>query len=121
MVTLFAVRGAVAVGRHRGLDRWFDNRPILVMAGSQVLDDQLRKAKITRRDVLEALRLAGVPSLQQVQAVIIERNGTFSVLRCDDRIDAELLERVVGAEALGSHLDRSTDRNAAEQGPGAPR
>lgn len=33
MITLFTVRGVVAVGHHRGLDRWLDNRPMLVMAG----------------------------------------------------------------------------------------
>ena len=100
MITLFTVRGVVAVGRHHGLDRWFDNRPILVMAGPRILEDRLRLAKITRRDVLEALRLAGVTSLQQVQAVVIERNGTFSVLRRGEEIDPELLESVVGAEPL---------------------
>lgn len=100
MVCLFGVRGVVAVGRRHGLDRWFDNRPILVMAGAEILDEQLRRAKITHRDVLEALRLAGVTSRTQVQAVVIERNGTFSVLRQGDAIDLELVAPVAGAETL---------------------
>lgn len=33
MVCPFAVRGVVAISRRHGLDRWFDNRPILFMAG----------------------------------------------------------------------------------------
>lgn len=55
--------------------------------------------------MLEALRLAGVTSLLQVQAVIIERNGTFSVLRRGQEIDPELLESVVGAEPLEPDLE----------------
>lgn len=105
MVCLFVVRGAVAVGRRHGLDRWFDNRAILVMAGPRILDDRLRQAKITERDVLEALRLAGVTSLEQVQAVVIERNGTFSVLREGDQIDPRLLGPVVGREAIAGAAD----------------
>lgn len=100
MVCLFAVRGVVAIDRRHGLDRWFDNRPILVVAGPDILDGQLRKAKVTDRDVLEALRLAGLTSRTQVQAVIIERNGTFSVIRTGDPIDPELVAPVSGSEAL---------------------
>lgn len=107
MVCLFALRGVVAIGRRRGLDRWFDNRPILVMTGPDILEAQLRQAKVTERDVLEALRLAGVTARTQVQAVIIERNGTFSVLRSGEPIDADLLPPVAGSEALRLNGDTS--------------
>jgi hypothetical protein len=65
-----------------------------------ILDDQLRKAKVIDRVVLDALRLAGIRSRTQVQAVIIERNGTFSVIRTGDPIDPELVAPVSGSEAL---------------------
>lgn len=98
MTALFTIRALVAVVRRHGLDRVFDNRAIVVMAGTKILEDNLRKAKVTRRDVLEGLRLAGVGTLAEVRAVVIERNGEFSVLRADKRLDEELLFMVVGAE-----------------------
>lgn len=53
----------------------------------------LRRARPTLDDVQEALRLSGTTRLADVTAVIVERNGTLSVLR--GRVDPELLRNVV--------------------------
>ncbi len=97
---LFSIRALVGHFRRRGLDRIVDNRPILVMARDRMLPELLEEAKITRDDVLEALRAAGITRLSQVLAVIVERNGEMSVLREDEAFDLELLTPVRGHEAL---------------------
>ena len=92
--SLFVFRAIVAALRRYGLDRVVDNRPILLLRNGQFRDDNLRMAKITRDDVFEALRLAGITKVDGVGAVIIERNGELSVLG-DDPIDEQLMRNVV--------------------------
>lgn len=96
LASLFLFRATVAALRRHGLDRVVDNRPILLMVDGRLVGEGLRAAKVTRDDVLEGLRLAGVIRLDQVAAVIIERNGELSVLRRDGDVDPELLDNVVG-------------------------
>jgi uncharacterized membrane protein YcaP (DUF421 family) len=58
-------------------------------------DTNLRRAKLTLDDIYEALRLNGTTHLNDVAAVIIERNGALSVLPQTGRLDPELLRNVV--------------------------
>ena len=94
LASLFVFRAVVAFFRRYGLDRIVDNRPILLMRGGEFRDHNLRVAKVTRDDVFEALRLAGVVRLHDVGAVIIERNGELSVL-VGDHVDKALMRNVV--------------------------
>ena len=93
--SLFAFRGALAVLRRRGLTRWVDNRPLLLFRDGRFHDANLRRAKLTLEDVHEAVRLSGTTHLDDVAAVIIERNGSLSVLPAGARLDPELLRNVV--------------------------
>lgn len=95
LASLFTFRGTVAVLRRHGLDRLVDNRPLMLLWDGRFQTSNLERAKITRDDVYEALRLNGTTSLDQVAAVIIERNGELSVLPRNGTIDPELLENVI--------------------------
>ena len=107
------VNGVVALAMLYGLQylvatlRWrellggaTDNAPILLMAGREVLEGNLRHARVSRSELWAQLRLAGVHSRDQVRAVVMETTGDVSVLRNGEPFDAELLEGVRGAEAL---------------------
>jgi uncharacterized membrane protein YcaP (DUF421 family) len=72
------------------------------MAGPEVLHDQLKAAQITEDDLRAKLREAGVLSYQDVQAVVLETTGEFSVLSGPEAPDAALLSNVLGAERLTS-------------------
>ena len=99
LAALFVVRAVVASLRRHGLDRFVDNRPILLMRDGRFLDGNLAEAKVTRDDVHEGLRLAGITRLDQVGAVIIERNGELSVLRgVHEDLDRQLMQNVVGTD-----------------------
>ena len=101
VAVLFGLQYLVASLRRRGLFLGLvDNAPILLMAGSEVLEGNLRHARVSREELWAQLRLAGVHRRDQVQAVVMETTGDISVLRTGDPVDPELLQGVRGAEAL---------------------
>ncbi len=101
LAVLFGLQYAIATARRRNLLRGlFDNSPILLMAGREVLEGNLRHARVSREELWSQLRLSGVCSRDQVFAVVMETTGDISVLRAGDPVDDELLAGVRGAEAL---------------------
>ncbi len=99
--SLLAVQVLVALGRSRaGLSTVVDNRPKLLMAGGRMLDDNLRRTRVTPDDIRAKLREANVLNYDQVQAVVLETTGEISVLHGDGPIDLDLLSDVVDADQL---------------------
>ena len=81
LVTLFTVQGVVAVLRRRSrFSDVVDNSPVLLMDGSTVLEDNMRRCQVTADDLRAKLREANVISLEQVRAVVLEATGDVSVL-----------------------------------------
>lgn len=83
--------------RFTAIERLVDNEPLLLMDGATIMDDNLRRAGVTRDDLRAKLREANVLRLEQVRAVIMETTGDVSVLHAADRdeqLDDELLLRV---------------------------
>ena len=73
------------------------NKPLLLMDGSEILDENLRYARIEKTQLIAKLREANVIDYSQVQAVVLESTGDISVLHtADDEIslNEELLEGV---------------------------
>lgn len=72
------------------------NTPILVMQNGEILEENLKKALMTRDDLMGKLREANVLQLSQAKAVIMETTGDVSVLHSANNIeiDQELLENV---------------------------
>lgn len=100
----------------RRKSEWFsgliDNRPLLLMSGSIMLDENLKKANVTREDVYGKLREANALNYDQVLAVVFETTGDISVLHSDDEnatLEPEFFEDVVGAEMLFSRDDDSVE------------
>ena len=101
LALLYGLQYLVATLRRRGVLRGLtDNEPILLVAGDQVLEGNLRHARVSREELHSQLRLAGVSRLSQVRAVVMETTGDVSVLRADEPLDDELLAGIRGAEAL---------------------
>lgn len=74
-----------------------DNSPLLLMKGSDILEENLKEVKITKADLFSALRQANVLRLSQVKAVVFENTGEISVLHTSaENIELEelLLEDV---------------------------
>lgn len=98
MGTLFVIQITIASFRETSIMRnLVDNKPILLMSGSEMLESNMRKAKVTRDDLLGKLREANVTQFSQIKAVVMETTGDISVLHHegkDHELDDELLKDV---------------------------
>ncbi|MBG6084856.1 DUF421 domain-containing protein [Zhihengliuella flava] len=101
LVTLVALQALSGLVRRT---RWgfalIVNRPVLIMAGPEVIEAHLRRCHITRRELNSRLRQSGISHPSQVGAVVFEASGALSVIRAGQPIDPELFETVIGGEAL---------------------
>lgn len=102
---LFLIQALVAhLRNHHGIGLVVDNPPLLLMARGRVLAENLRRARLSEADLRERLRAAGVTSRASVPAVILERNGTLSILR-DGEPEPWLLGDVPEWQPLGTDGD----------------
>lgn len=88
--------GAALARRNQNVRQIMDNSPLLLMDGGTVLEDNLRKARVTRGDLRSKLREANVTRLSQVRAVVFETTGDISVLHenGDGSLDVWLMKDV---------------------------
>ena len=72
------------------------NTPMLLMKDGSILESNLKKALVSRADLMGKLREANVLQLSQVKAVIFETTGDISVLHSTKtiQVDSIILEDV---------------------------
>lgn len=101
---LFVVQALLAyLRRLKRIERTVDSRPLLLMDGTEILTENLARARMTDDDLRSKLRLAGVVRVEQVAAVVLETTGSVSVLTVDAEgrsLDPVLLQSVRGADRL---------------------
>ncbi|KAE8765020.1 DUF421 domain-containing protein [Georgenia thermotolerans] len=105
LVTLFTLEGLI--GQLRKQPRWerfVANQPAVLMAGSRMLHEELRRQRITEAELRSRLRQAGIRSDAEVAAVVLEPSGTLSVLRRGEPLAPGMLAGVRGAEHLPRDL-----------------
>lgn len=71
-------------------------RPALLLRDGVVLLDAVRDQRLTEGEVHQAVRSSGVGGLDQVAAVVLESNGTLSVITHQQCGDGSVLRDVVG-------------------------
>jgi len=102
LVTFFVMQGCLGVLRQsRRFDRWVNRPPVLLVDDGRIDGAALRRAHVSEDELRQRLRLAGVRRLEEVGAVVLERNGVVSVLRRGADVDPWLLADVVAAPAPG--------------------
>lgn len=67
--------------RVRWVRRLATGEPRMLLYCGEVLPAALRKARVAEDELRAAVRSAGVESLKEVHAVVLETNGSFSVVR----------------------------------------
>ncbi|MGC1514741.1 MAG: YetF domain-containing protein [Maribacter sp.] len=67
------------------------NTPILLMKDGQIFEENLKKALVSKADLMGKLREANVLQLSQVKAVIFETTGDVSVLHTTDNIEIDTI------------------------------
>ena len=80
--------------RARRLRRLVTGEPLMVLYRGEFLSAALRQARLTEDEVCSAVRSAQLASLDEVEAVILETDGSLSVVRRSDRADRTSLEGV---------------------------
>lgn len=93
---------AVRVG---WLRRLIKSEPALLLENGRMLHDALRRERVTESELRAAVRSKGIASLERVAAVVLETDGTFSVIESVDG-PRSALEGVSGAGTPGQQRDR---------------
>lgn len=71
---------AALLRRNDTVKKLLDNKPLLLMDGPIILEDNLRKGRVAKSDLRAKLREANVTELSEIKAVIFETTGDISVL-----------------------------------------
>ncbi len=74
--------------------------PTLLVSRGKMLEGALRRERFTTEEILAALRSSGVARLEDAAAVILETDGSLSVIPTGDRQSFDALRTVRGAAAL---------------------
>jgi uncharacterized membrane protein YcaP (DUF421 family) len=69
------------------------NEPVLLVDHGKFLDAAMAETRVSRSNMLEKLRSAGITDMSQVRAVVLETTGDISVIRGEE-IDEKLLAGV---------------------------
>ncbi len=74
--------------RSKPFSRLVKSEPTLLAYRGKLLPDQMRKERVTEVEVLQAIRSEGGGTVEDVAAVVLETDGSFSVLIGEDRLTA---------------------------------
>jgi uncharacterized membrane protein YcaP (DUF421 family) len=80
------------------------DRSVVLMAGNELLMENLRRTRVSEEEVWAALRLAGVRNTGEVACVVLESAGDISVIRRGAPLERLMFEAVRGAERLPPEL-----------------
>ena len=69
--------------RARWIRQLVTGEPSMLLYRGEILRGALRQARVTEDELLAAVRSAGLASLSKAEAVVLETDGSFSVVRPD--------------------------------------
>lgn len=77
--------------RSKKIARLVKSEPQMLFYKGNFLESAMRKERVVRDEALQAMRSQGFHSLEDVEAIVLETNGTFSVTkRRDSETDSAL-------------------------------
>lgn len=71
------------------------NKPLMLMKGNQILEENLKHARIEKSQLLAKLREANVSRLNQIQVVVLESTGDISVLFKTTETDEQSVDSII--------------------------
>ncbi len=66
--------------RARWVRRWVTGEPLMLLYRGEFLPAALRQSRVAEDEILAAVRSAGLASLNEAEAVVLETDGSFSVV-----------------------------------------
>lgn len=70
--------------------------PALLFYKGEYLEDQMRKHRTTRDEILQVLRSKGIGHIDEVDAIVLENNGKFSVIQKIENKDQSSIKNAKG-------------------------
>jgi uncharacterized membrane protein YcaP (DUF421 family) len=115
--------------RVRLLERFVKSEPTLLLRRGQFLERAMREQRITRSEIISAIRNSGNSQLKDIAAVVIETDGSLSVVRQATNSDGALSQRPRLRARVTSRTGRCTlfettklrRRHGSEREPIRPR
>lgn len=83
--------------RVRWMRQLVTGEPSMVFWKGEFIDDALKRERVTRDEVLAAVRSQGISALNEIEAVVLETDGSFSVVRPGDQTAPSSLAGVENA------------------------
>lgn len=80
LIILQFIVAALSV-RSPGFQKLVKAQPALLYFEGQFLEDPMRRERVTREELIAAVRSQGILSMSDAAAVVLETDGSFSVLR----------------------------------------
>lgn len=71
---------AALAARYRWVSKLVTAEPVLLLHHGHFLDGAMRRQRVTRSDIMAALRSSGVAAPDKVAAVVIEAHGSMNVI-----------------------------------------
>ncbi len=86
-VTLLSVNRLLALARRRlpGFEHAAEGEPVLLVSGGKVLSEHLAREEVDLADLEQAAREHGVSALSDVDAAVLEVDGTVSIIPRSER------------------------------------
>ncbi len=82
--------------RFEWVDQLVKATPALLAYRGRLLHDALRRERVSEDEVISAIRSAGMNSLEEAEAVVLETSGDFSVLPRSTAGESSALDKVSG-------------------------
>ena len=92
--------------RSKTVQRMVKSEPTMLLYHGQFLEDALRRERVAKEEVRSAIRSQGIAALDAVEAVVLETDGTFSVVHRSDRAPTALQD-------VGDQLSSVASQHAA--------
>ena len=104
LLTLFTMMRLEEFLRRTKRGVYLSSKPVLLMAGEEILADNLKKARIQNDELYFKLRQAGINNFSEVSIVLLEPTGDVSVMRRGVPVERELLRRVADRDRIPTDL-----------------
>jgi len=99
--------------RYRTVHHAVRERPVLVVWDGRFRDDRLKQESISQDEVRAAVRRAGMLSMSEVQCVVLENDGEWSVIGRSEAPDLSALEGLSIPYDLPPHADPADWRDSS--------
>jgi uncharacterized membrane protein YcaP (DUF421 family) len=106
----FQVLVSWATTRSATIEHVINGEPALLFHRGHFLRDSMRAQRVTEEEMLAAARIEGVASLDEVEAIVLETDGEFSIVQATDKRRGSTLRDVPGAGRRDSRPPRYAAR-----------